>query len=289
MKIEKIYCYPIKSLPGEILETTLLRTGQGIAGDRKFALTHATSKFSPDAPGWLHRRNFVTLARSPQIYRMSCAHVLEESTRHKVLRVICFNEDTGNTFLFDADPERTSPLSITNPLLEELLGATQPGPHTLISAPGHSLWDAPFASVSLFNMASLAELQQTAGIELDTNRFRGNIWFSGVPAWQELDWVNSTVTLSVQNKDSSDSEAKDSTPAIQLRIVDRIERCRVINSNPLTGERDALLTRHLLNTYGHCDFGVHAEIINGGRISAGQHMHMQVSSPHIEESFKPPF
>lgn len=287
MKIEKLYCYPIKSLPGESLDTTFLQTGKGLPGDRQFALTHATSKFLPESPSWLHRRNFVTLARSPQMHCLSYVRVCKEDTAETMLRVSTA-EAGDSTVLFDADlqqtPKQGTPSIIESPALLNLLKDTQPGPHRLISAPGHSLWDAPFASVTLFNLASLQALAQSAGIELEPTRFRGNLWFSGVPAWQELDWVNSTLTLT-----SADSDSKAAEPALQLRIVDLIERCRVINANPFTGKRDSMLTRHLLNHYGHCDFGVHAEVVGGGHINVGESFNLQLSEASTENTFKAPF
>ena len=272
MKIEKLYRYPVKSLPGESLDTTFLQSGKGLPGDRQFALTHAASKFLPEAPGWLTRSNFVTLAHSPQIYSLSCERVAKQNTTETMLRVNNNRQAGTNTVLFETDLQQDSPITIESPALSELLKDTQPGPYALVSAPGHSLWDAPFASVSLFNLASLQALAETAGIELEPTRFRGNIWFSGVPAWQELDWVNSTLTLS-----PADGDSKAAEPALQLRIVERIERCRVINANPLSGKRDAMLTRHLQDHYGHCDFGVHAEVVRHGHISVGEHFNLQVS------------
>jgi uncharacterized protein YcbX len=55
----------------------------------------------------------------------------------------------------------------------------------------------------------------------------------------------------------------------RLRIVSRCERCQATTANPATGESDvpvpALLRRH----FGHMDFGVNAQVIEGGTVRRG--------------------
>ena len=49
----------------------------------------------------------------------------------------------------------------------------------------------------------------------------------------------------------------------------RTVRCPATEVNPLTAARDANPVRELHALYGHSDLGVHAEVIEGGRMALG--------------------
>ncbi len=53
-----------------------------------------------------------------------------------------------------------------------------------------------------------------------------------------------------------------------LRIRERTDRCAATTANPDTGQRDAD-TLGALNTWGHQDFSVRAEVIRGGPVAIG--------------------
>jgi uncharacterized protein YcbX len=55
----------------------------------------------------------------------------------------------------------------------------------------------------------------------------------------------------------------------RLKVVKRIVRCAATNVDPDTAARDLTIPKTLLQTYGHADCGVYAEVITGGTISAG--------------------
>ncbi len=119
--------------------------------------------------------------------------------------------------------------------------------------PGHVFGDQRIPVVSLINHASIADLERRVGARRHRRRFRANIYFSGAPAWSELDWVGRDLLVG----------------QARLRVVKRTVRCPATEVNPDTGERDANPVRELLAEFGHADLGIHATVIEGGRLSLG--------------------
>jgi uncharacterized protein YcbX len=119
--------------------------------------------------------------------------------------------------------------------------------------------DAPFASISVLNLASLRALGQKLGQQLDPRRFRGNLWLDGLAPWEEFDLVGKTLSIGTA----------------RLEIVERITRCRATEANPDTGARDANTLRALEDGWGHQDFGVYAMVRTGGPIAIGDTVTVQ--------------
>ena len=62
--VDQIYRYPVKGLSPEKLARTTLVAGQGIAGDRRFAIAHGSTMFDAEAPAWMPKHNFLMLAKN---------------------------------------------------------------------------------------------------------------------------------------------------------------------------------------------------------------------------------
>ncbi len=108
--------------------------------------------------------------------------------------------------------------------------------------------------VSIINLASVAELENAAGAPVHPLRFRGNLYVEGWPAWREFDLMGSEIAVG---------------PSARLKVVKRIVRCAATEVDPDTGIRDLPVPRTLMDTYGHADCGVYAEVIEGGPIATG--------------------
>jgi hypothetical protein len=98
------------------------------------------------------------------------------------------------------------------------------------------------------------ELENAAGAPVDPLRFRGNLHIEGWPAWREFDLLNQVVAIG---------------PSARLKVVKRIVRCAATEVDPATGIRDLPIPRTIMDTYGHMDCGVYAEVIEGGEIAIG--------------------
>ena len=68
---------------------------------------------------------------------------------------------------------------------------------------------------------------------------------------------------------------------VRLRILKRIERCAATEVDPATGIRDLRIPKALMQSYGHTDCGIYAEIVGGGRLSVGTRL---AAEPDLQES-----
>jgi uncharacterized protein YcbX len=107
--------------------------------------------------------------------------------------------------------------------------------------------------VSIINLASVAEVENAVGAPVHPLRFRGNVYVTGWPAWREFDLVGEKLMLG----------------SARLKVVRRIKRCAATDVEPDTGIRDLNIPRTLMQTFGHADCGVYAEVIGAGEIAIG--------------------
>ena len=59
---------------------------------------------------------------------------------------------------------------------------------------------------------------------------------------------------------------------IQLKVVQRTQRCAATNFNLATATRDQHIPKFLIDSYGHADLGVYARAVTGGDIHPGDEM-----------------
>lgn len=239
-----IFRHPIKGLAPESLGFAELVPGQALAGDRQFALAHKTSKFDTANPTWQKRNNFVVVALTPKLATIATNYVDETGT-FKV------KDEGGVEHSFDLsesiDQDRLGAL------IEQYGDAAQPGPYKLAQVPGGNLADRDTQTISLHNSASNDAVIQSSGIEISRRRWRGNLWCTGIPAWEEFDWVGKEISIG----------------SVRLAITERIERCAATSANTETGERDINMPSHLFTAFKHRDFGVLCKVLSKGRIQPG--------------------
>jgi uncharacterized protein len=113
--------------------------------------------------------------------------------------------------------------------------------------------DSDYPSISVLSRASLAALGDRLGLPLAMERFRGNVWLDGLAPFAELDLVGRDIRLG----------------AARLRVRERITRCKATTVDPATGIPDADTLGALRAGWGHQDFGVYAEVLDGGRVAVG--------------------
>ena len=57
-----------------------------------------------------------------------------------------------------------------------------------------------------------------------------------------------------------------------IEVTAPIQRCNAINASPVGAGRDVELMRVLQHSYGHLNFGIEANVLEGGRISVGDEL-----------------
>ncbi|NOE27773.1 MOSC domain-containing protein [Ruegeria sp. HKCCD6157] len=232
--VSSLWRHPIKSHGREALSQVTLIPGQTMPGDRVWAVAHEAAK--TDGSEWAPCFNFSRGSKAPQLMAISAELQGDRVTLRHPQR-----PDLG----FAPDTEQEAFLDWVKPLMP----ADRAASARIVRVPGRGMTDSDFPSISLCNMASHRAVEQKLGRTLSILRWRGNIWFEGLPLWDEFDWLGRDVRI---------GEAV-------LRVRERITRCMATTANPETGERDAGTLR-ALNSWNHQDFGVYAEVVQGGEI-----------------------
>lgn len=249
--IARIYRYPVKGLSPESLDRVALAPGQCLPSDRRFAIALPTTEFDPNDPKWLAKTHFVMLMRDEKLAQLQtgfdpASNALTVGREGRQMLRGCLGEPEGR--------------AAVAAFFTDFLADSVAGPLRLVEAPGHAFADArpkPNAStdkyVSLINRASIAALEAAIGAPVDPLRFRANLYFDGVPAWSELEWLEREIAI---------GEAR-------LRVIAAITRCAATQVNPATAERDLDIVGALQRGFGHNLMGIYAEVIAGGDIARG--------------------
>ncbi|PZW44713.1 hypothetical protein C8P66_1142 [Humitalea rosea] len=244
MRIEQLYRYPVKGLTAEALEEVVVEEGQTLPHDRRFALAQGDSGFDPEAPRFRPKQNFACLMANAKVALVQAGF----DPRSGILALAA----PGRAPLAAqaTTPEGRAEIAVW---LSEFLADEARGTMTFVEAPGHAFTDQVKKGVSLINMASLHALEAAIGRKLDPLRFRANIYFTGLPAWAEFDWIGSRI------------QAGGAT----LEVFKRTIRCPATQVDLATGTRDLDIPALMRQHFGHADLGVHATVVESGRIARG--------------------
>jgi hypothetical protein len=242
--IRAIYRYPVKGLSAEKLSIATLAAGETLAGDRRYAIENGPSGFDPAAPAYLPKQRFLMLMKNERLARLdtrfedaSCTLAIRENGRETVRGDLRTRQGRAAIEAFFA----------------AFVSDELRGPPRILEAPGHSFSDVARKVVSIINLASVAKIAEFVGRPTDPLRFRGNLYVEGWPAFGELDLVGREIALG----------------SARARIVKRIVRCAATNVDPATGIRDLDIPRTLMQTLGHSDCGIYAEVVEAGGVKAG--------------------
>ena len=237
--VTSLWRHPIKSHGREPLQSVTMNAGQTMPGDRVWAVAHEASR--ADGSTWVPCANFSRGSKAPHL--MAITARLDEANG-----VVTLSHPDRPDLTFAPDADVTAFLDWVRPLMP----ADRAASARIIRVPGRGMTDSDFPSVTLCNMASHRAVEQQIGHDLSILRWRGNIWFDGVPEWDEFAWMDREVQIG---------------QAI-LRVRQRTDRCLATTANPDSGMRDAD-TLGALAHWGHQDFSVRAEVIRGGQIAIG--------------------
>ncbi|WP_414896817.1 MOSC domain-containing protein [Rhodovulum sp. YEN HP10] len=239
-RLAQIYRHPIKGHGAEALEAVELEAGRTLPWDRTWAVAHEASR--ADGTGWAPCANFSRGAKAPQL--MAIGARLNDAAGQ-----ITLTHPDRPDLTFSPDSEGSALIDWVRPLMP----ADRAASTRIVRVPGRGMTDSAFPSVSLLGLASLEALSGKLGQSLSPLRFRGNFWIEGLAPFAEFDWIGRKIRLG--------------RAVIEMR--ERITRCMATAANPETGERDADTLGALQAGWGHKQFGVYAEVIEGGRVALG--------------------
>lgn len=248
--LASIYRYPIKGFSPESLNSADIAERKPLEWDRAFAIENGASGFVPEAPVHISKARFLMLMKQPELAKLR--------TR--------FDPDTGAlTITLDGQTVAQGNLldaSQQEQILEFLASYCAKPPRgdlKILHASGHAFTDSRTQDLTLINLASVRDLSQVAGSDLDPLRFRGNLYIDGAQPWQEHEWVGKRLKIGGQT----------------FHVRKRTVRCAATNANPTTGERDQNLPKLLLQNYGHADCGIHLMPETSGRIAPGDSLSIE--------------
>ncbi|WP_299286106.1 MOSC domain-containing protein [uncultured Tateyamaria sp.] len=251
-RVDGLFRYPVKGLSAQNLDALTLALGEGVPGDRAYGFARHNSGFDPQNPRPLPKSRFVVLARDPALALVN-AH-FDLGTQQLTLSVA----DEVRSFDVTKDAGRADAADF----LAAFLGYRDDETPRLVSAAPHKFTDVSVVSkammnaVSLINADTVAAFGAQVGHAIDPARFRGNIVFSGAPAWSELDWVGREIEVG----------------EVRLEVVKRTKRCPATEVNLERGTRDLDVPGLIRAHHGHSDMGIYAEVRRAGRIVPGDHV-----------------
>lgn len=243
MRVSHIWRHPIKGHGVEAIGAVTLSAKQTMPWDRVWAIATEAAKVAPGASGWAPCANFSRGAKSPQL--MAVRAVVDEAAGTVTLTHPAQAPLTVNPDLAD-DAARL--VAWVTPLVP----ASRAQPAFVVRA-DRGMTDSPFPSIAILNHASLAALGARLGKNLAMERFRGNLWLEGLDPFAEFDLVGRDLSVG----------------GARLMVRERITRCVATTVDPETGVSDADTLGALAAGWGHRDFGVYAEVLDGGRVAVG--------------------
>lgn len=249
IRIVDLHRYPVKGLSPEKLDRAILSKGDYFPGDRLFAVENGPAGFDPDKPEHQPKIKFLMLMRNESLARLTSRYLDETST-------LVINE--GDRELVRGDIATGEGRLAIEAFFRRFMPAELRGPPKVLTAPeGFRFTDSRSGFVSLINLASVEALGGVMGASIDPLRFRGNLHIDGLAPWAELDLVGQVLTTS---------------EGVRLKVIKRIPRCAATEVNLETATRDLAIPKALMQTYGHVDCGIYAEVLTGGAIVPGDEL-----------------
>lgn len=241
-----IFRHPIKAHGREALASVALSAGEALPWDRRWAIAHEAARITP---GWNNCNSFLRGVKSPQLMAME-ARFDEASQQvhlsHPKIGALSVNPD-------DAD-DAARLIDWVRPLIPQ----DRAQPVKVVRFDG-GMTDSNYPTVSILNLASLADLSARMGMDLSIHRWRANFWIDGLAPWAEFDWIGKRVAIG---------------DAV-LEVTERIGRCRATCVNPATGEVEGETLAALTKAFGHTDFGIFARVVRGGTVALGDAWSLQ--------------
>ena len=253
-----LFTYPFKSFGGQSHTQLAVFADQALACDRRFALLRPGIDLEESGPTWLGKHKLEVLAHDPRLAHFTANYANDTLTlsHHGQPLVTARRGQAGNNSGDDL-------WALAADALSQALA--QPV-RILELAPGH-LTDRPEPFVSLITTASLealaAALQeedvpQEERAALDPRRFRANLLLETDTPFIERDWLGKTLQIG----------------DVQLRIEERIIRCRATHASPTAGTYDLDTVGALRRYFERRDFGVYGRLIKGGTLALRQPVHL---------------
>jgi MOSC domain-containing protein len=232
-RISAIFRYPVKSMAGELLDAARLGW-HGIEGDRRFAFRRLADK--SEFP-WLTASKLPELLLYKPFRPDSNGDELPTHVR----------TPDGNEYELHSDKLR-----------EEV--SSRYGSDVELMNLKSGVFDE--ASISVINLGTVRCVERESGREVDLRRFRPNVVIESDSAepFEEDRWVGRTLMFGMFGEGNS-------CAAVKAYMKD--ERCRMVNLDPDTAERDVQVMRTVVRLNKNYA-GVYGTVVSAGELRVGQ-------------------
>ena len=238
-QLASIWRHPLKAIGREELAEVRLTEGEWLPGDRVWAVAHENARI--ETSGWVPKVNFLRGVAEPGL--MAVTATLKEG------RLILEHPDAGSV---EADPDDPADAPRLLHWVGLLWPEDKPRPARIVRAADARLTDVPDPWISIASNSSLDAVAGAVGAPVSPFRFRANLWLDGLAPWEEKDWPGRRLRCG----------------GTVLEVRQEITRCKATHACPETGTRDIDMLG-VLRTFGHQEFGVYAEVVEGGTIQRG--------------------
>ena len=245
------YC-PVKSISFQSIKSCEIIKNIGIVGDRIFAFSKGLDlnqaqlfekKLEERRGKW---NKILTLKNSPSLNKYNFLFDNDKLTLTQ-----------NNNEILTINIDETGEYELLSNKILELESSLQK-PIYLMKNKDIPFFDTSISnktilnhSISLINTKSVEDFQNKTNQEIETQRFRGNIFVDGVDAWEERNWIGKIIKIN----------------DISFKVEKNIPRCVAINLKPNTDDNSLNLLQSLKKTYNHFDMGVYLTALDDGPIN----------------------
>ena len=250
--IISIHNCPVKSISFQNIKRCKINKNVGIVGDRVFAFSQnldleQSTEFERNPLARKGKWNkIVTLKNTPVFNKYNFLHEDNELT-------LTLNNKEIITVNINESNERNN---LVNQLIE--LESSLKNDIRLMRNYEHPFYDTSISnksmfgnSISLLNINSIKDFENKIDQKIEKSVFRGNLYFDGVEAWEERNWIGKTLKIN----------------DVLFKVEKNIPRCVAINLKPKTDDNSFNLLKTLKQTYDHYDMGVYLTPEDNGEIN----------------------
>ena len=250
ISISSIYYSPVKSISFQKISKCQIKKSVGIVNDRLFAFSRLLevkkAQRMENEPLERKLSNFLTLKNTPVLNRYS------------------FEYNNDKLELFN-DKKKLVSINPNNPKEKQLiereilnLDSLVKGPVFLLKNCNNPFFDTnsggeTLNSMSLINCNSIKDFEINIKDRVEHQRFRGNLYIAGLPAWKERDWIGKIITIG----------------GLSFKVDGNIPRCSATNLKPKTNQLTFNLPQKLKQFYNHFDLGVYILPLEDGELNLG--------------------
>jgi len=251
-RLESVWRYPVKSMPGESLPEAYVSFA-GVLGDRLYAVHHAGA---PKAFPFITARSrkemlrFRPKFRRPELTRVP-DNLTDAETRGPGLTPLF---PSSEDLALEIEAPNGQTLSASDPALPGLIGGDQLKASDLtIIRSDRAMTDC--RPLSLLATQTIDGIGRAVGLTLDKRRFRENLYvdLNSGESFAEDAFVGRQLRIG---------------PKLTVHILERDIRCRMISIDPETLDENAEILRHVAKNHDGTA-GVYAAVLVEGLVRPG--------------------